>query len=567
MTHAGIVSSDCQLFTREVSMSGTKATRRKYINAESWQRYCGFLDLSIDEFMEIQNRLLVEQIENLKKCELGKYIFNGADPYTVEEFRSTVPLTTYNDYCPALLDRQEDILPEKPKLWIQTSGRSGEYPHKWVPMTEKYWNEAGLNFSALALLGACDEKGVIPYEDGLTLLNAASLRPYLTGHGAYKLKEELGFDFLPPLGEAEEMGFEERIEAGFKMALTEGIDGFYGLASVLVAIGEKFSNGNGNSSLSRLISQPRMLSRLAKGKLKSKIAGRKMLPKDLWSLKVIASMGTDCSVYKHKIKELWGRTPLEVYGNSETAVIATQTWDYGSMTFFPNLNFLEFIPESEHFKWKNDRSYQPKTLLLNEVLPGQNYELVITNFHGGALVRYRLGDMVRITSMRNEYLGIDIPQMVFERRADDLIDLGYMRLTERVIWQAIEHTGIPYKDWTAVKETRDNPTLHLYIELAEGYQIDEKELATRVYREIERVDDGLYVYNDLHSLEKLIGFTPVVVTALPPGIFSKYKNKKKSEGAALVHLKPPHINPSYSVLASLGVGVNSEDTDKVTINA
>ena len=28
-----------------------------------WQKYCGFLDLSLQEFMEIQEQLLMEQIE------------------------------------------------------------------------------------------------------------------------------------------------------------------------------------------------------------------------------------------------------------------------------------------------------------------------------------------------------------------------------------------------------------------------------------------------------------------------------------------------------------------------
>jgi len=50
--------------------------------------------------------------------------------------------------------------------------------------------------------------------------------------------------------------------------------------------------------------------------------------------------------------------------------------------------------------------------------------------------------------------------MAFERRADDRIDVGLMRFTEKMIWQAIENTTIPYKDWTARKEIIDaNPTL------------------------------------------------------------------------------------------------------------
>ena len=104
------------------------------------------------------------------------------------------------------------------------------------------------------------------------------------------------------------------------------------------------------------------------------------------------------SVYKDRIKELWGRYPLDVYASTEGGIIATQTWDYGSMTFIPTLNFYEFIPDNEHWKWQLDHSYQPKTVLFDEVKAGENYELVITNLHGGALTRYRIGDMIRITT-------------------------------------------------------------------------------------------------------------------------------------------------------------------------
>jgi len=532
----------------------SKATEllRKGRTEELWQKCCGFIDLSLDEFMAIQKRLLLEQIELLKRCELGRYFLNGANPYTVEEFREQVPMTTYADYCPGLLEQREDILPAKSILWVQTSGRSGEYPHKWVPISSRFWEEAGKNFSAIAFFAGCKKRGDIPFKNGVKLLHAMAQTPYLTGTIAYKLEEELGFEFLPPLRQSEEMPFEERVEKGFKLALSEGMAGFYGLAGVLVAIGEKFRQGSGNTEFSKLLSQPKVLSRLAKGLIKSKLARRPMLPKDLWSLKVIASMGADSTIYKERIKDLWGRIPLEVYGNSETTVVATQTWDYDGMVFFPNLNFLEFIPEREHFKWQINHSYQPKTVLLDEVKAGENYELVITNFHGGALARYRLGDMIRITALRNEKLNIDIPQMVFERRADDLIDLGFMRLTERVIWQAIENTKIPYRDWTARKELGKAATLHLYLELDNGYTAREEDVAAAVYEQIKRIDDGLYVYKDLSNLERLIGFKPIEVTLLPAGVFNNYKKQRQAEGAELVHLKPPHINPSDKVLSLLG---------------
>jgi len=83
---------------------------------ELWQMCCGFIDLSLEQFMTIQKRLLLEQIELLKSCELGRKVMRGAMPGTVEEFREQVPLTTYADYLPELLEQREDVLPAKPAV-------------------------------------------------------------------------------------------------------------------------------------------------------------------------------------------------------------------------------------------------------------------------------------------------------------------------------------------------------------------------------------------------------------------------------------------------------------------
>ncbi len=47
---------------------------------ELWQMCCGFLSLNIDQFMEIQERLLLKQLELLGNCRLGNKIMHGARP-------------------------------------------------------------------------------------------------------------------------------------------------------------------------------------------------------------------------------------------------------------------------------------------------------------------------------------------------------------------------------------------------------------------------------------------------------------------------------------------------------
>jgi hypothetical protein len=517
-----------------------------------WQLCCGFIDLSLDQFMAIQNSLMLEQIELLKKCELGKRIFRGTLPASIEDFRRNVPLTTYVDYCPDLLEKRENILPAKPIRWIQTSGKGGEYPFKWIPVTERFWEEAGIDFGAVAIFGSCRNKGEVVIKPGMKILYAASSPPTLTNAVAHRLSEDMNCEFLPDLDEAESLRFEPRVEKGFKLALSEGINAFFGLGGVLVAVGNRFNQSSGNHSKSKLLTHPLALLRVSQGLLKSKRAGRRMVPKDLWKLTYIASMGTDSMVFRDKIKELWGRMPLNVYGNTETTIVATQTWDYRDMVFFPNLNFLEFIPQEDDQDSYNGRLSRYKTILMDETQPGKTYELVISNFHGGALVRYRTGDLVRITSLRNDALGIKLPQMINEGRIDDLIDLGFMRLNERVIWQALENTGIPYREWTAHKEISETPRLHLYIELAEGYYTSSQEVAERLYKAIKKLDDGLYVYADISSIESLINFKPIEVTLLPEGNFSKFKQARQAEGVSTSGQQPPHVNPSDNDLVLLG---------------
>jgi len=522
-------------------------------NEELWQMCCGYLGLNIREFMNIQESLLLEQLELLNKCALGEKIMRGAKPKNLEEFRHQVPLTTYSDYCPDLLEKREDILPAKPEQWGRTSGKSGEYPCKWVPLTTAYTDALSTIGYGVAILSTCRGWGdVSQMKERLKIVYALASRPYFSGVIAYAIEQQTPTDFLPSVEEAEKLSFEERIKLGFKLALNQGFDYFLGLSLVLVKVGNMFSQVSDKTAILPLLSQPKTLLRLIKGMIKSKLARRPIMPKDVWTIRGILCGGLDSTVYKDKIKELWGRHPLDVYGGTEFGVIATQTWDYDGMTFVPSLNLLEFIPEEEHFKWQLDHSYQPKTVLLDEVEVGKTYELVITNFHGGAMIRYKPGDMIRITSLRNEKLGIDIPQMVFERRADDIIDFGVIRLTERVIWQAIENSGIPYEDWVAQKEVGEDMALHLLVELKDGCQASAEDVANAVYNKIlESSDVGSNTAAEIRGdFEKMIDFR-VEATILPSGTFTIYTERRRAEGADLAHLKPPHVNPSGEVLELL----------------
>jgi phenylacetate-coenzyme A ligase PaaK-like adenylate-forming protein len=284
----------------------------------------------------------------------------------------------------------------------------------------------------------------------------------------------------------------------------------------------------------------------------SKIQKRDILPKDIWHLKGIITGGTDTEMYKERIEYYWGRKPLEGFSCTEAGNMALQSWNYKGMVFFPDNAFLEFIPMDEFQKNKDDPSYQPKTLLYDELDLGL-YELVLSNFNGGVLVRYRIGDFFEVIANGDEEVGSELPQMKFFSRSDDIIDLGsFIRFTERDIWKTIEATKLEYDDWVAIKETTGAyPALHLYIELTRPGSISEEKV-----REMIRQSFSAR-YSDYNDMKEILNAEPVIVSLLPGGSFAAYMKSKVEAGADLAHLKPPHMKPADDVLMKL-VGVTKE---------
>ena len=526
-----------------------------------WEKCCGFIRLDIEQFMTIQRQLFAEQVELLRKCELGQTMLHGHSPQSIEEFRDKVPLTRYEDYAPFLSEKNESVLPEPPRLWQRTSGRSSELTNKWVPLTDRAYRELGDLFIALLMFSAGDQPGQVSFKEGDKFLYALAPPPYASGCWAHRLDDEGIFKFLPPVDEAEKMEFADRIQEGLKLAMSEGMDMVAAISAVLIAVGEKFSEGGSIKRLPQFITKPKLLARMTKAMLKARLAGRKMLPRDAWKIKGLVSSGVDSNVYRDKIKDMWGCYPLDVYGCTESVIIAMQTWDLDTMTFVPNLNLLEFIPEKEHTAWTMDRTYKPKTCFLDEVIPGERYAVVVTNFLGGPFVRYVIGDIIMITSLYNEKLGIKIPQMAFYGRADDIIDFVAITttyFTEKMIWQSIAATGVDFVDWVARKEVvNKSPTIHIYIEP----KVSESLSNDLITAGIDRALDGLNP--DYAEISRLHGVSPLKVTLLPSGAFYRYTEMRRAQGSDPAHLKPPHMNPRDSVIDILmGVDEAAVPSDK-----
>ena len=324
-----------------------------------WSKYCGHLDLNMEEYMQIQERLMFEQFELLKDCAIGKKFFGNKPPKSISEFRERIPLTTYEDYVEFLLEKDENTLPKAHYRWARTSGRSGKYPCKWIPLTDRMYERYGEVALTAMILSSCDYKGDVKIEPEDVLLLATAPLPYTSGYVSHSTEDLLDVRFVPSLEEGEKMEFADRIAVGFSQGMDTGIDYFYGLASVLGKMGERFEEGGtGKKSLSML--KPKVLGRLIRGFIKAKPQKRNLLPKDIWKLKGVMTGGMDTDIYREKVHHYWGKPPLEGYACTEGGMQASQAWNYQGMTLFPDINFYEFIPFEEHLKNKEDPITFPK---------------------------------------------------------------------------------------------------------------------------------------------------------------------------------------------------------------
>jgi len=508
-----------------------------------WTKYCGFLDLSLEEFMEIQKDLVMEQIELASSSPLGKKIIGEPKPSSIEEFRGSVPLTSYEDYHPYLEEQREDVLPEKPVCWVHTSARDGKF--KWVPYTLRAYHRLIDSLVSALILSSARKKGEVRLGKVARIMFHLPRRPYLAGQFAFGLSQRIACQAIPPLESFERMSSEERIEEELAIARRRGVDFIFALPSNLADIGEKFADQlNGDRSMPLAISSPRRDLRMVRTKLDTHIRDKPLLPHHWCHPLGIICLGEGSYFYREVIRYYWGDKPYDVYLATETGCLALPSWDAGdAMTFTPFSGFLEFIPEEELSGGGGTTAKPPNTLLLNELQANKRYELVVTSFYGMPFLRYRLGDVIKVVAPGDKGARVTLPQVVFDSRSNDIINMGGpLELSERKIWQALLNSGLRCQDWFVVSdESSDNSGLHLYLEL-------KSDLGQELERLIVGSKAGISVSarNPVYPPD-----TRMQVTVLPRGTFLRYYAQARAAGFDPACFKRVHVNPPGSFVDQL----------------
>ncbi len=480
-----------------------------------WRVFCSFLDLSPEEFQEVQNDLLMDQVRAMAPTPLGQHLFWGTIPRDPHEFRLRVPLTSYHDYLPFLCDNSSVFSPERISFWAR--GFLSGNAYKRVPYTEGATRALLHSLFAALILSSATAKGEVLVRKGDRVLAGCRGRPWLDGNVAWGLWATDLFQMACPFEGAGYRPLRARLGAELREALGEGVDFVLGAGSLLTRVGKEALSLSLHSPWSLSPRALRSLARLATSWVKARL-GRTtaLMPRHLRSPRGLVTWGADRATAAH-LSELWGVQPLEVYLSLEGGVLAMAGWDKGPMTFVPHSAFLEFIPLNEAAKSRSDGSYIPPTLLLHELQPGQSYEVVISSFYGMPFMRYRLGDIVQVVSSGEGAVAGRLPKVVMASRTDEMVDLdGLARLEPSTVTDAMELVGLEVAGWAMRKEQKDGlPVVHLLVE-PRGGPSDTYLLSRRLHTALKALDRG---YGELESL---LDARPLKVTLLAPGTFARF---------------------------------------------
>lgn len=478
---------------------------------------------------------------------LGQSILKGKKPATIEEFRRMVPLTSYEDYADILLRKNASMLPDNPVIWIQTTWEGGRHPIKLAPYTRSMLDTFRDNVVACLILSTSRKKGSFNVDKTDKVLYGLAPLPYATGLFPLALNEAIDIKFLPAVKDAVNMSFSERNKLGFKMAMQQDVEYFFGLGSVAYAVSQSLSQMGGRAKLKPadlLKFRPDMLLRIARAKSRCKKENRPLKPKDLFHLKGFMVAGTDNRCYKDDLEELWGVRPMELFAGTEPSIIGTETWTRNGMYFFPDTCFYEFLPIADTIRLMDEPNYNPRTYLMDEVVPGEVYEIVLTVLKGGAFARYRVGDTYRCVGLSSREDGTSIPRFEYVDRVPAIIDIaGFTRISEQGIQNVLDLSGLPVVGWVALKEyTAENrPYFHLYVEVEKSEFLN-RAVNTQVLRDL-LTTYFKYTDQDYRDLKKILGMDPLKVTILRSGSFAEY---------CATHGRPPrHMNPDNYAMEAL----------------
>ena len=511
-------------------------------------------------------KLLFDILRANRTSEYGRrYNFEGIK--SVEEFRRTVPLTTfsdYEDYVVRMIDGHETNLVTTHKIvgYAQSSGTVGS--RKFVPLTQPEVDVYTSNTITRMLASADDYSkkhyghGIRPARGMFTAPSFDDVLPDGTpcSNIADVVAKQFGFIYPYVLSipfkkmfneaEAESKYVNSRFALEDRNTLFIFAIFFREIAAYLDYLKKNWQtlvDDIEHGTISDLaMATPEAAAKMQKyirplperaAELRAEFEKGfdETIIKRIWpNMSVISGIGTSTfTPFAKRARQNTKGVPFDfnLYGASEGLMAAADELETGRQLMLIDSCYYEFMPVDE----ETDESDESNILSINELEVGRNYEIIITNQSG--LYRYRCGDVVKVVDYLNE-----CPYIVFSYRKGQLLNITGEKTTEEhmaaVVKELGKLAGCTVTDWAARNVIDEHPYYYeLIIENKEGMDLSGyAEEAHRILCEV----NPRYMY-----FTAIEGMGNLRIRNQKPGSHKEWADALVASGRPVTQVKPVRI--------------------------
>jgi hypothetical protein len=524
-----------------------------------WKKYCDFLYQDFQKQVEYNYGKAEEYFKKVKNTRL----LESLEAKNAESIKQ-IPVTTYDDYSflrafeerirrlevTTLKGKNEtlaeyymrigriaaepfkDYLPGEFQSCVKTSGTTAQ--SKWVLWT-KLFREAYQEIGISPLILACSERTgdtSLRLED--TVLNMCAPAPYFSGWTLNFLCELFKFKIYPPFEVTDRVSdIKRRIwmtlkkidKAKEKIALIGTTASLLFLITRYVTDRESFYKEY-LETLDMGVTKIYVLLKFVHTKLFWEPKSiREILP-----VKGLICSGFDSKMYIELFKRSWGMEPLNLYGASEIGYPMYGTVeDRYNMILDLRTGFFEFMDVENG-----------DVLGVEELKKGRSYSLIATPF-GGCVVRYRIGDVLRVEDFRDD----GMPIFAFEGREGYSFDIyGYFRIDEKLATRVMIKSGLTSSEnWCFAKVMEPDEKVCVLMEKERDY--DEATAAEMIFKAL--LDESEEFRNFVNDFKIRKPINAIKVEYLRKGAFKRYADSRLKMGLPYGQVKPFKVIPTQKM--------------------
>lgn len=276
----------------------------------------------------------------------------------------------------------------------------------------------------------------------------------------------------------------------------------------------------------------------------------RLLPKHVWPHLsfLITARGGPSDFYLERFDEYFGETPIfgGTYASSEAVFGSCYRFNADGTLPALKTNFFEFIAPDQ---WDQAT---PKTLLPHQLVIGEYYRVLVTNYSG--FCRYDIGDVVQVTDM---YHGV--PVIVFRYRQGGTLSAISEKTTEYHVVQVmatlqeqltIKDVNFLIEDFcVTLSESLVEPFYILNIELTGGTMLPYPEQFLKAF------DHQMQAANESYALKrKKNDITAPQLNILASGSFKQLRQRCLKPGVFDdAQVKLSHISGDRTLLEGLTI--------------